>query len=162
MPGPDIVRLNSTILSWNSCRFAVNLVPFTGIVGCDFEDKRDGELVWGAKRDGVPLGMTSGKYNPSPMTLAMLRDSGMKLMELLTPLGLGSYGDAEFAFFMQAFEPVLLGPDPITVVMTGCRVRGVKDANQEGTGALTTEFTIQPLEITRNGMALFSRVRVIP
>lgn len=157
----DIVRISPIIHSWNSCRWAFNLIPFSGIVGCDYEEKRTRKLVYGSNRSGTPLGITSGKYEPGPLNIRMLRDSFAKLTLLLFPLGLGSYGDAEFVFFAQYIEPVP-GSTPQTVIATGCYIVGVKDAQQEGTDELVTDVAIQPLAFTRNGQRLWSLIRSVP
>lgn len=69
----------------------------------------------------------------------------------LTVLGLGSFGDAEFPYIMQTFEPALPVPSvPIQTVITGCRITGV-DESQEGDSPdeLVTEFTAQALYLIR-------------
>lgn len=130
-----------------------------GITAFDYEQSREREVVYAAKRDGRPLGMTSGKYSVPSMSLKMLRDSWDILSTQLTATGLGSYGDAEFTFIAQYIEPLQL---PITVTCVGCRIKGVKPSNEEGTEALMTELDIQCLEILENGKPLASLVRAVP
>lgn len=155
----DIIRVNSTILSWNSLTFKIMGVPFNGILGIDYDQKRERKVVHGAKRDGTPLGKTAGKYRVEPITLTCLRDTADKITTLLTPLGLGSYGDAEFFMSFQYIEPLSV---PITVIATGCTIDGEKDVNQEGVDELLTEFTIGALRLTKNGKTLSSLVRAVP
>lgn len=155
----DLLRINNTIFSWNSCSFRFDGVPYNGILGLDYEQKRERKVVHAARRDGRPLGKTSGKYTVPTFTLNMLRDSADKLTTQMTVKGLGSYGDAEFVFVAQYIEPLQI---PITVLCTGCTIDGEKDGNQEGVDELTTEFTIGCLSILKNGKSLASVVRGIP
>ena len=154
----DLVRINNTILGWNSCIFKVDGDPFNGITAFNYEEKRERKVVYGARRDGVPLGKTSGKYSVPSCSLTMLRDSFDKLTDYLSIIGLGSYGDAEFTFMSQYVEP---GQMPITVLCEGCTIDGVKDGNQEGTDELVSEVEIGVLSLTKNGKRLWSVQRSI-
>ena len=155
----DLIRINNTILSWNSTSFKFDGVPYNGILGFDYDQKRERKVVHAAKRDGRPLGKTAGKYTVPTMTLTMLRDSADKLTTQMTLKGLGSYGDAEFIVIAQYIEPLQL---PVTVICTGCTIDGEKDSNQEGVDELTTEFTIGCLEVIKNGKRLASVIRALP
>ncbi len=155
----DLLRINNTILSWNSCSFKFDSIPYNGILGFDFDEKRERKVVHAAKRDGRPLGKTSGKYSVPTCSLRMLRDSWDKLSTQLTLKGLGSYGDAEFVVVCQYIEPF---QTPITVICAGCTVDGVKEANQEGVDELVTEIEIGCLSIIKNGKSLASLIRAVP
>jgi len=157
----DIIRVNNTILSWNSFSFKINGIPWVGIKSFSYEQKRERKVVYGAQRNGKPLGKTAGKYSVASCSLTMLRDSYDKLTTELTALGLGSYGDAEFTFIAQYIEPVI-GSLPITVVGTGCTIDGEKEGNDEGTDELVTEVEIGCLSLLKNGKSLASIVRSVP
>jgi hypothetical protein len=157
----DLLRVNSTILSWTSCMFRFDGIPYNGILEFNYEEKRERKVVHAARRDGRPLGKTAGKYSVPSMSLKMLRDSADKLTDYLTIKGLGSYGDAEFMISVQYVEPVP-GAIPITVLCETCTIDGVKDSNAEGTDELATEFEIGCLQLTKNGKRLWSVVRSIP
>lgn len=146
-------RVNSTVLTWNSCAFKVDLDPFEGILEFDYEQTRERKVVYGMRRDGTPLGKGSGKYSVKNVMLKMLRDSADMLTNYLTVKGLGSYGDAEFTLICEYVEP---GHTPIIVVVEGCTIDGEKDGNVEGTDELVTEFTIGALSLTKNGKRLWS------
>lgn len=154
----DILRVNNTILSWNSCSFKFDGIPFNGILGFDYEQKRERKVVHGGRKDGRPLGKTAGKYTVPTCVMTMLRDSYDKFTTYLSAKGLGSYGDAEFVFVLQYVEP---GQPPITVVGRGCTIDGEKEVNQEGIDELVTEVTIGCLEIIKNGKSLASLVRAL-
>jgi hypothetical protein len=156
----DVIRVNGVPLySWNSFSFKILGIPFNGIKAFDYAHKRERTVVYGARRDGTPLGKTAGKYSVEPITLTVLRDTADKITTMLTPLGLGSYGDAEFTFTAQYIEP---GNIPITVVGMRCTIDGEKDGNTEGTEEATTELTIGCLQLIKNGKLLSSLVRAVP
>lgn len=146
-------RVNDTILSWNSGLVKIDSDPFEGILEIDYEQTRERKVVYGLRRDGTPLGKTSGKYSVKNVMLKMLRDSADALTDYLTAQGLGSYGDAEFSIQVEYAEP---GSIPIIVVIDGCTIDGEKDGNTEGTDESTTEFTIGALTLTKNGKRLWS------
>jgi hypothetical protein len=155
----DILRVNNTILSWNSFSLKIDGIPYIGIKSFDYEQKRERKVVHAAKKDGTPLGKTSGKYSVPTCSLTMLRDSYDKLTTYLTAKGLGSYGDAEFVFIAQYIEPL---QPPITVIGTGCTIDGEKESQAEGTDELVTEIEIGCLRLLKNGKSLASLVRAIP
>lgn len=155
---PDVIRVNSTIFSWTSCRFLIDGQPWTGIVALDYEQKREKKVVYAAQQDGTPLGKTSGKYSVPSCSMKMLRDSADALTDYLTLTGLGSYGDAEFTILVQAIEPVI-GAVPMTAILATCTIDGKKDGHEEGVDELLTEFEIGALSVTENGKQLWSLQR---
>lgn len=161
----DLVRINNTILSGNSCRFLILGAPFEGIQALDYEQTRERKKVWGARKNGRPIGRTAGKYEVKSVTMTMLRDSYDVLTTLLTPLGLGSYGDAEFPMIAQYFEPVppLVGTTmPINVLFESCVIVGEKEGYAEGIDELVTEVTLDCMSIVKNGKLLASVIRSLP
>lgn len=146
-------RVNNTILSWNSAGFKIDSDPWEGIVEFDYEQTRERKIVYGMRRDGTPLGKTSGKYSVKSVMVKMLRDSADLFTDYLTGVGLGSYGDAVFSLTAEYVEP---GSAPIIVVVDGCTIDGEKDGNVEGTDELATEFMIGALTLTKNGKRLWS------
>lgn len=157
----DVIRVNNTIYSWNSTAFKLDAIPYNGVLGLDYEQKRERKVVHAMKRDGRPLGKTAGKYTVPTCSLRVLRDTWDKISTYLTAKGLGSYGDAEFVIIFQCIEPVP-GATPLTVIMTGCTIDGVKSVNQEGVDELVTELEIGCLSIVENGKQLASLVRAVP
>ncbi len=153
-------RINGTPYSATSCAFKFNLVPFVGILAFDYGEKRERKLVHGARRDGTPLGMTSGKYSTDGISFTMLTSSFQRLIESLTALGLGSYGDAKFPISVQYIEPQaqLAGVPPITVLIEGATIVGVKNAHAEGIDEAVTQVDVMALALTRNGLRLWSVV----
>lgn len=158
----DIIetRLNGTPFSMTSCSWNFALAPFVGVTALNYSQKRERKIVHASRRDGTPLGMTNGKYMVDALSFTMLRSSYQRLIEILTPLGLGSYGDAEFPIIATYSEPkaLLAGVLPITVAIAGCRITGEKDAYAEGIDELVTEVDCMAMAVTRNGARLWSVV----
>jgi hypothetical protein len=155
---PDIVRINQTVYSWNSTLHKFDNQPWTGVLDVAFEEKREVKIVYAAKQDGTPLGMTSGKYSVEGFTVKMLRDSGFALKKYLSDQGNGSYGDAVFDYLLQISEPTP-GSPPLTTLIEGCRITNAKDSQAEGIDELVTEFTIAALLATTNDLQLWSAIR---
>lgn len=153
-------RLNSTPFSATSCGWLIAGAPFVGITALSYGQKRERKKVWGSRRDGTALGMTSGKYDVDNPSITMLRSSYQRLIELLTLPGLGSYGDAIFPIVATYSEPQasLAGVPPIVVLIEGCRIVSEKDSYAEGIDEQVTELELAAMSVTRNGLRLWSVV----
>lgn len=151
-------RLNDQPFSATSCTWNIALAPFVGVTHLGYSEKRERKLVHGSRRDGTPLGITGGKYSVDSLTITMLRSSAQRLIEILTVLGLGSYGDAVFPIVAKYYEPLRPQVPPIVVDIEGCRITGMKDDYQEGIDELVTDIDLMGLALTRNGMRLWSVV----
>lgn len=164
----DLVRIGSTLHSWNSQSFKIDGLPYNGVLSVDYEDKRTRKRVYGAKRDGVALGFTSGKSEPGPFVMKMLADSAQVMLNQLAIKGLGSYGDAEdILISIQVFEPppslpgLALAPS-LLIIASGCRVAGVKDSSAEGIDEKVSEVSFDTLRVLRNGLQISSLTRAVP
>ncbi len=153
-------RLNDVVYSATSCSWLIAGAPFVGITALSYSEKRERKLVHASRKDGTPLGMTGGKYSVDSISMTMLRSSFQRLVEILTPLGLGSYGDAKFPIIATYSEPfaTIQGVPPVVVAIDSCRITGVKDSYQEGVDELVTEVEMMALAVTRNGLRLWSTV----
>lgn len=159
----DLVRIGSTIYSWNSQSFRFDGVPYQDLLSVDLDEKRNRKLVYGARRAGTPLGMTTGKYDPGQLVIGMLADSAQLLLNQLAIKGLGSYGDAtDVVFSATVFEPAPGAVSPLMLLASGMSVVGVKDSRAEGIDELITEITFQPLAVMRNGLRISSLIRSLP
>lgn len=158
----DIIetRLNGTPFSATSCSWNIATAPYVGVLALAYEEKRERKIVYGSRKDGTPLGMTGGKYGVGSVSITFLRSSFQRLIEQLSVLGLGSYGDAIFPILATYAEPQasLAGVPPIVIAIDGCRITGAKDSFQEGIDELVTEVEIMAMSITRNGLRLWSVV----
>lgn len=156
-----LLRLNNTMLSWNSCSLKIDGVPYDGLTAVSYSQKRERPQIYGMRKNGGPMGKPAGKYSVDSCSMTFFRDEFDALTTQLALKGLGSYGDAEFTFVLTYFEPVAGAQAPITVVGSGCTIETVKDTNQEGTEALLTEVEINCMSILVNGKALGSLVRTL-
>jgi len=163
MPDPNIFRLNRTPYSWTSCSHFLNGFPYKGLTAASFKETREVEIVQDAEQSGVPVGITSGMYKIDSFQLTMLRDTALGFMQDLAVIGLGSYGDAEFSYLLQLFEPTFgtaVPSQPQMTLISGCRITGVEDKQEKGSGALVTVFDVTALYLVRQGaLSLFSKTR---
>jgi len=151
-------RLNDTIYSATSCSWLIAAAPYIGILSLDYSEKRERKLVHASRRDGTPLGITSGKYSVDSLSMTMLRTSFQQLITTLSVLGLGSYGDATFPIIAtySDVQAQLKGATPIVIAIEGARITGVKESRAEGIDELTTEVEMMAMGLTRNGQRLWS------
>lgn len=160
---PDVVRIGQTIYSATSTLFKLDNQPYTGIVAADWEVKRERKIVYAARQDGLPLGITAGKFSVEAFTMKMLIDSFDSLTTYLTTKGLGSYGDPPFAWSCQATEPLgdisAAGLIPITASSPYTWIVGHKDGYEEGVDARLVEVTLASLQMKSNGKQLWSALR---
>jgi hypothetical protein len=151
MPDLNLSRVNGTPYSWHSCAHFFNGLPYKGIVAANWEEEREVKIVHAGQQDGLPLGITAGRYMVKNVTFRLLTESAQMLMLDLTVAGLGSYGDAQFSYSNQLFEPSLQIPPAVPSLSTisGCRITGVKEVRENGVDELVTEFTCAALFVTR-------------
>jgi len=134
------LRINDAVYSWASCSFLIAGAPFVGITSINYSEKRDRKVVHAARKDGVGVGMTSGQYDVDGLSITMLRSSFQRLVEVLSVIGLGSYGDARFPIIISVVEPRQAGT--VLIAIEGCAITGVKDSNALGSDELTTEVEL--------------------
>lgn len=157
----DYVRINGTKYTWGSVSLRIDVLPLLGILSFDYEETRERAILYGGQKNGKPLGRGAGKVTYPPMTLSVMRETGLAIMEYLTVKGLGSYGDAEFTISLNVEEPLAAVP-PIVATFSKCVIDGRKNSSAEGTEGLKTDFTISTLEIVENGMTIASQIRSVP
>lgn len=161
----DVLRINNTVHSWNSTLCNIAGAPFNGLLSVDWGHSRKRKKVFGMRRDGRPLGRTAGKYEPKDVVITMLDDSWDVLSTILTTLGLGSFGDAEFPILIQTFEPgiPLAGAPPVlTLSLIDCAVTDVEESRAEGIDEVVRKITLDVMQIIENGKTLNSIQRAIP
>lgn len=158
---PDVVRVGQIIYSWNSSVFKFDNQPFTGVVAADYELKRERKIVYAARQDGLPLGLTSGKFSVESFSMKMLIDSYDALTTYLTTKGLGSYGDPPFSWIAQCTEPISQAPGliPLTASSPYTWIVGSKAGYEEGVDEQLVEVTLASLSLTENGKQLWSALR---
>ena len=162
MPGSplvDVVRVNNTVWSWGSARFLVDGNATEGMVALDFTDELEPRIIESNVQDGLPLGMSGGRYRVGLFPMTMLSDSAKALKRYLAAKGatqgIGSYS-ATFDLGIQ-----LVGRDsadymPSTTAIVSCRIVGERTVHEEGIDEALTEFRIGCLGITRDGVSLYN------
>jgi len=139
----EIFRIGGFMLSRTSVKTLVDGVPYTGIVEVNGEEAREGEIVHGQRTDGTPLGLTSGLYMPGPLTFKTYIDSGEQMLQQLSVLGLGSFGNYLFTFILEIFENPLL--PAMTLTWNKVKIEKRKFALPTDTTALMYEFECKHL-----------------
>jgi hypothetical protein len=159
------VQINQKVYGWNSTIHSVAGVKTEACTGIDFDEKIVQELVYAAKRSGIPVGIQPGKYDPGDVAakylLASTLDAPGGWVDTLEPeiaSLTGSSGDVEFPVTLQYEEPSMAEVVPggvITIVFPRMKVMGRKLATDEGTGTAAIEITFKPLgPIFINGITL--------
>lgn len=163
----DIVqtRLNRTPYSATSCAWFIAGAPYIGILDFNFGEKRERKLVHAGRKDGTPLGLTSGKYSIDGLSIKMLTSTfQLVIAQLSLPQwGNGSYGDASFPIIATYSDPAaqLQNVQPIVIDIDGASITGAKDSHSEGIDEAVTEVELMALYASRNGLRLYSLVNGI-
>lgn len=159
-PVVDVVRVNNRIWSWTSTRFLVDAEPTEGVVAIDFEDELEPRIIESNIQDGLPLGMSGGRYRVGAFPLRMLTDSAKSLKTYLAAKavtsGLGSYGEAVFNLGVQLNALDSANYAPSTTALVSCRIIGDRQVHEEGTDEIVTELRCACLAITRDGVSLYN------
>ena len=157
----DPLRINNTRYSWNSLSFTYDGIPFGGgVLSLDYSQVRERKTVYGSRKSGKNVGVTSGKYTTSG-SMKMLRETGNLFKTYMSTKGLLSIGDADVNLIIQIAEPVI-GSIPQTIVLAGVYIKEMKFSTAEGVDELVDEFVFNDgFDVTENGMTLASRIREI-
>lgn len=167
MPDPNLVsRVNGYIYSYTSTSHFFEGVPYKGVSKVEYKQSRKRVFAGAAQQDGTPLGVTSGVYRVESLSFTLLRDSADQLRSDLSAIGGGSYGDAQFSYMLQVFEPGNVTGLPSTTLITGCVIEEDNESqefSEDGGPVLATEFTCKAMFVTKtvNGtpQQLWSLVR---
>lgn len=166
-----MVRIGKRLFSWNSVIHTIASVNSQKLLSTDFGQKITDELVYAARPDGVPVGVTSGKWEPDLMKAKYLSDgwygSGILAPGIADAVSLGKLvglSDTEFDVTFQLFESVIgpAGGGVVTIYFPVCRVISVNDAHSEGTKAAEVDVGIRVIEPPlANGVRLASVIRSV-
>ena len=158
MTNQDPVRINGKLFSWASTSFKIGSEPLTGITEVTYDDKIDPVLAYGMNRSHAPIGMTQGKYTPSPLKLTVHRHTAEFIREQFAASSKSgkSTGTTKKDFTIQSIEE---DQPTQTVEAIGCRLVADAGSHKEAPDAETEEMTFQPLHYKRNGKTLFEEKR---
>lgn len=164
MADPNLnARVNGVPYSWNSMAHFFAGFPKKGLKKAEWSEVRERELVHAGQQDGTPLGLTAGVYHVDGVKFTFLRDTWNDIADDLTTLGQGSYGDAEFNYMNQLFEPAG-NATPSQTLITRLGVTKVTETAEQGTGVLTTDVEMMCggvliRTVNGNAMQLWSKLR---
>jgi hypothetical protein len=154
----DLILLaNGTEYSWPDHIVKINGLRFVGLTAYSYNETRERGTVYAARRDGVPMGSTTGKYKAEG-SLTMLKSSAMILKATLGLPALGSYGDARFVLSVTAVQNPVLGVPPLPPIestLTGCHIIGNQNDFSEGVDPNTVVLPLWIKAVTENGFHLF-------
>ena len=145
---PRFVRVNSVAFSWYSTLFKVDNFPISGVVGCNYEQKRVKKIVDSNVPGAAPLGRTTGIYSVPTFTVRMLRQDADQLaayVALKSPDG-NAVADGTFSFTVQCGEPSLPN-QATTAIGYSCNIESVRTVYEESVAALVEEYTLSALQI---------------
>lgn len=159
-----MVRIGGKKYSWNSVKFRLGGFASEKIRKISFGEKITDELVYGARRDGVPLGVTAGKYEPDLAAVSFLIDEWFGTgvaqglaQKIAAQGGVPGLGDLEMDMFLQLIEERV---GVITVNFPLVRIVNPKVDLSEGTAASEVEIGIRVIApIVVNGIQLASATR---
>lgn len=152
MPDPNLVtRVNGVPYSYTSTSHYFDGLPYKGVTKVNYKESRKRIYVPAAQQDGTPLGITSGVYRIESLSFTLIRDSADALRQDLTAVGAGSFGDAQFDYMLQLFEPGT--PQlPTQTLITGIVIEDVEEDqefSEDGGPYLVTVFTCKALFILK-------------
>ena len=161
LPSPlvDVVRINNVIWSWTSARFLIDGNASQGLVALEYEDELEARTIESNVQDGLPLGMSGGRYRVGAFPMVMLSDSAKALKRYLAAKGvtqgIGSYS-ATFNLGIQLIAKDAGDFTPSTTAIVSCRILGERQVHEEGIDESLTEFRIGCLGITRDNVSLYN------
>ena len=150
----DQVRINGNVMSWGSISAKIDNEPFYGFTGVEFGDNRERAYVWGMGKSQAPRGRTRGKYTPEPGKLTGPISTVQALVDRLAAKASDrkSYGNVEFPVVIQFVDD---GEVPVTVLLEGCVVTGIKNSHEESAEAVMQDVALSYMRVWRNGKCLF-------
>lgn len=120
-----------------------------------FGDKLNTEIVRRIGSQEIEA-ITDGEYETEDVSVTV--EQAIWLRDILPYLPKNGFGSFRFMINVHLNDPEL---GKLHVKMERCRIVGVKDAIENGPGALVAELTIRTRQISRNGHTL-NRRRGVP
>ena len=124
-----LYKVNGFLHSWRSSELIIGVAPFVGVSEMSWGEKRERKKVIGMNRSGVPLGVTSGGYDASVLSMKVYTKTWLVLAALLTAKGLGSMGSGAVPITWKVYEPK---SPPMVVTFSGCYLEENKGGGSEG------------------------------
>jgi hypothetical protein len=134
----EIFRLSGVIFSRTNTRSKVSGVPYTGIKSFDIADKREGEIVFGQRTSGEPLGITDGVYSVDDWNAEIYADTWEMMCEQLgaAPGANGSFGNARWIYSLTISAPGVINLPTLSLTVEGMKIEGRAFSFTDDAGAL--------------------------
>jgi hypothetical protein len=151
VPFVDAARLSGTLYSGKSCEFDLGFGELEGVVKFSGTQSRKRKLVYGSRRDGLPIGFTAGKYTPPELEFTVLAATGQLILEQQAAAGNGSVGDAVQIITVSLYEPDITTAGTITLSFPNCVTTDIKfDGYDEDSEETYTVLTYATLGVTQS------------
>jgi hypothetical protein len=149
----EIFRLSGVVFSRTNTRSKFSGVPYTGVRAFSISDKREGEIVFGQRTSGVPLGITDGVYQVEDWELEIYADSYSLLMQQLAaaPGANGSAGNTRFTYGWTISAPGVVSLPTLSLAVAGMKLEGRALAFQDDAGALVWKLKGKALHMYTRG-----------
>lgn len=150
-------RINGNMYSFASVTLRVAGTLVSAFKSINYADSRERGMGYGAGRSYGPIGQTSGKYVPEPVTAEIEKHALQDLRRALADqAGGSSFGSVEFQIVVQYEEPDGAGGTRlITDTIERCTWKKNAAKNTESVDANYDEVEFNCMFIKWNGLTLF-------
>lgn len=149
----EVFRLSGVMFSRTSTRSLISGVPYTGIKTFDVSDKREGEIIFGQRTSGQPLGITDGVYSCDDWNMEVYADTYELIMEQLgiTPGANLSAGNARFTYTLTISQPGVINMPTLSLTVSGMKLEKRNFALADDASALVWKLGGKALLMTTVG-----------
>ena len=149
----EVFRLSGVIFSRTNTRSIISGVPYTGVKEFDISDKREGEIVFGQRTSGIPLGITEGVYQVEDWNMTLYADSYELFMEQLsiTPGANLSAGNVRFMYTLTISLPGNPTMPTLSLSVFGMKLEGRAFSLVDDASALVWKIKGKALIMTTVG-----------
>lgn len=150
----EVFRLSGYIFSRTNTRSRIGGVAYTGVKTFNVSDKREGEIIFGQRTSGVPLGITDGVYSCDDWSMEVLVDTYKQIAEQLSIVqgANGSFGSARFSYTLSIFPPVgVLNLPTLSLSVYGMKVEKREFGLADDASALVFKLSGKALYMVTTG-----------
>lgn len=149
----EIFRISGVVFSRTNTRSKFSGVPYTGVRAFNIGDTREGEIVFGQRTNGIPLGITDGVYKCDDWELEIYADSYSMLMQQLAaaPGANGSAGNARFTYGWTISAPGIVSLPTLSLSVQGMKLEGRAFSFQDDAGALVWKLKGKAIHLYTRG-----------